>query len=163
MVLPLLLSAAAAVDCYRRRIPNVISLGGAILGLALWARHDGMAGLEAGMAGWVVGAALFLPFYLLKGLGAGDVKLMGAVGACLGARHALAAAIMVALTGGIMAAWAAAAQGRLLAALRDSLLILVGHLPAARVGPTAAAHQTIPYGLAIAGGTLLYLAMLFVA
>lgn len=160
MVLPLLLSAAAAVDCYRRKIPNVISLGGALLGLVLWARHDGIAGLEAGMAGWVVGAALFLPFYLLKGLGAGDVKLMGAVGACLGARHAAAAAIAVALTGGVMAAWAAAAQGRLRAALRDSLRILVGHRPAARVGTTAAPHQTIPYGVAIAAGTLIYLAML---
>ena len=162
-MLPLLLSAAAAVDYYRRKIPNVISLGGALLGLALWARHSGLAGLEAGLAGWAVGAALFLPFYLLKGMGAGDVKLMAAVGVCLGARHALGAGITVALTGGVMAAWAAASQGRLLAALRDSLRILGGHRPSARANGTAgtaAAHEAIPYGLAIAAGTLLYMMLL---
>lgn len=155
------------MDVYRRRIPNVISLGGAFLGLALWVRHDGFAGLETGLAGWAVGAALFLPFYLLKGLGAGDIKLMAAVGTCLGARHALWAGITVALTGGLMAAWAAASQGRLWAALRDSLRILGGYRPPARVGTsvgkTASAHATIPYGLAIAAGTLIYMAVLFVA
>jgi prepilin peptidase CpaA len=156
----LLLSAAAAVDYRRRKIPNVISLGGAFLGLALWARHDGFSGLEAGLAGWAVGAALFLPFYLLKGMGAGDVKLMAAVGACLGAWHALGAGIVVALTGGAMAAWAAASQGRLWSALHDSLRILGGHRPPARVDGTAAAHEAIPYGLAIAAGTLLYMMLL---
>ena len=159
VLLPLLLSAAAAVDVYRHKIPNAISLGGAFLGLALWARHNGIAGIEAGLMGWAVGAAIFLPLYLLKGMGAGDIKLMGAVGTCLGIQHVLWAGITVALMGGVIAAWAAASQGRLRAALRDSLLILTGHLPAARVGSTATPHQVIPYGLAIAAGTLFYMVL----
>ncbi len=159
ILLPLLLSAAAAVDAWRRKIPNAITLGGAFLGLALWARHDGMAGIETGLLGWVVGAAIFLPFYLLKGMGAGDIKLMGAVGTCLGTQHVLWAGITVALTGGVISAWAAASQRRLGAAMRDSLLILIGRRPAARVGSTAAPHQVIPYGLAIAAGTLFYMVL----
>jgi prepilin peptidase CpaA len=160
--LPLLLTTAAAVDMRRQRIPNAISLGGALLGLALWTRHEGFAGLEAGLAGWLVGAALFLPFYLLKGIGAGDVKLMAAVGVCLGAYHTLWAGITVAVTGGVIAAWAAACQHRLGAALRDSLRIPMRRLPAAKIG-AAAAHEVIPYGLAIAAGTLLYMIVRFVA
>lgn len=148
------------MDYHRRKIPNLISLGGALLGLALWAQHDGVAGMGAGLAGWGVGAAMFLPFYLLKGMGAGDVKLMAAVGVCLGAWHALGAGILVALTGGAMAAWAAAEQGRLLAAFRDSLRILAGHKPPARANDKVAAHEAIPYGLAIAAGTLLYMILL---
>lgn len=161
MLLPLLLSAAAVVDYRRRKIPNLLSLGGALLGLTLWARHDGISGLEAGLAGWAVGAALFLPIYLLKGLGAGDVKLMAAVGACLGAWHALGAGIVVALFGGFMAAWEAASQGRLWSTLGDSLRILAGHRPPARVA-TAASHEAIPYGMAIAAGTLIYMRLLMI-
>lgn len=157
VLLPPLLGAAAAVDVYRRKIPNVISLGGAILGLALWMQHDGISGVAAGLTGWLVGAALFFPFYVLKGMGAGDIKLMGAVGVFLGALDVLLAGIVIALVGGSIAASVAISQRRLGAALRDSLSILIGRTPHARLGATASSSDAIPYGLAIAAGTLLYM------
>ena len=54
VLLPLLLGAAAVEDSCCRRIPNAISLGGAVLGLVLWAQHDGIAGFETGLMGWTV-------------------------------------------------------------------------------------------------------------
>lgn len=163
ILLPLLLVAAAAADVRQHRIPNALTLGSAILGLMLWGRHEGIEGIATGIAGWAVGAALFLPIYLLRGIGAGDIKLMAAVGTYLGVHHAFWAGIAVALAGGIMAAAVALSQRRLGAAVRDSLLILTGRLPAAKVGSTTAPHQTIPYGLAIAGGTMFYMLLRFAA
>jgi prepilin peptidase CpaA len=160
IALPLLLSAAAVVDVRQLRIPNALSLGGALLGLALWTSHAGVSGLLGGIGGMLLGAVVFLPFYLMKGMGAGDVKLMGAVGAFLGPFHAFLAAITVALFGGAIAAWEALQQGRLWAALVDAMRILTGRRPNKKVG-TARPEEVTPYGLAIAGGTLLYMVVCF--
>lgn len=156
--LPVLLSLAAVLDIRQRRIPNLLSLGGMIMGLALWTLHAGASGLLSGIAGLLVGSALFLPFYIARGMGAGDVKLMGAVGAFLGPYHVLAAAITVALLGGVIAAWVAFRQKRLRAALEDSLRVIFRQ-QAAKSLERASRQDSIPYGLAIAAGTLLYLVM----
>ncbi len=156
IALPVVLCAAAAVDAYRRRIPNLISLGGIALGLGLWGWHAGVSGLFTSLAGMLLGAGLFLPFYVVRGMGAGDVKLMGAVGALLGPYHVLGAAIVVALLGGLIAGWAAFRQGRLRTALRDTLFVVFRLVPAKTLEGSSKS-DAIPYGLAIAAGALLYL------
>lgn len=160
--LPVLLTLAAVMDVRQRRIPNWISLGGMVVGLTLWTWHSELSGFLISMAGLLLGGALFLPFYIARGMGAGDVKLMGAVGAFLGPYHVLAATIVVALLGGVIAAWIAYRQKRLKAALRDSLLVVFR-----RQSPKTLEHATkqdaIPYGLAIASGSLLYVSLMAAA
>ena len=156
--LPVLLTLAAVVDVRHRRIPNWISLGGMAVGLVLWLWHSGFTGFLTSMAGLLLGSALFLPFYIARGMGAGDVKLMGAVGAFLGPYHVLVATIVVALLGGVIAAWVAYRQKRLKTAVLDSIRV-VFRQQSPKTLEHATKEDSIPYGLAIAAGTLLYLVL----
>src|SRR5262249_49681106 len=88
---------ACATDLPSRRIPNVLTFGSAAAGMVFALATSGMAGLGMSVAGWLIGCALFLPLFLLRGMGAGDVKLLAALGAWLGP----ASVIRVALYGSI--------------------------------------------------------------
>jgi prepilin peptidase CpaA len=101
LLLSLVLAIAAHSDLRHHRIPNKLSLLGLIAGLGLQTLADGPHGLVAGLCGAGVGLACFAPFYLLRGMGAGDVKLLAAVGAILGPRGALIAALLSLLAGGL--------------------------------------------------------------
>ncbi|MNN20644.1 Type IV leader peptidase family protein [compost metagenome] len=149
---------AAAIDLDRRRIPNWLTFGSWIAALPVQIGNHGMtAGSTAWLYGWLLGLALFLPFYLLRGMAAGDVKLLAAVGAWLGASMALKIALATCVIGGI---WALV----LLLVTRQvrTTLSRVGHMLIAGVIPGATSAQpdssvsagSIPYGVAIAAGTL---------
>ena len=75
---------ACGWDLRTRRIPQVLTLGGAIAGFAFHAATGGWQGGLGSLAGWFIGIAIFLAPFALGGLGAGDVKLLGALGAWLG-------------------------------------------------------------------------------
>lgn len=159
IALPVLLTLAAVIDYRQRRIPNALSFGGMALGLSLGLGLGGLPGLSNSFLGLLTGGALFLPFYLARGMGAGDIKLMAAVGSFLGPWHTLLAAITVALLGGVIAAWAAFRQGRLRQALRDAALVVFRIKPLKTLDRSTR-EEAIPYGLAIAAGVLLYLLLL---
>jgi prepilin peptidase CpaA len=75
---------AGWLDWRSRRIPNWLTVSGFMLGLGVNAAFWGWSGIVAGLEGAGLGLGLlFLPV-LLRGMGAGDWKLMGALGACLG-------------------------------------------------------------------------------
>ncbi|CAG9172042.1 A24 family peptidase [Cupriavidus pinatubonensis] len=158
-----IVSTAAAIDLDRRRIPNWLTLGSWIAALPMQvAIHGIAAGSLAWLYGWIAGLIIFLPFYLLRGMAAGDVKLMAAVGAWLGASMVPSIAVATWLIGG---AWALAmllVTGQTRATLSRvgnmllSAAIHRGHGLAISGGKSSAG--SIPYGVAIAGGTL---AMLF--
>lgn len=159
VLLPILLLAAAE-DLRRQRIPNLISLGGTLLGLVLWAHYGGISGLAAGLLGWMVGTAVLLPIYLLRGMGAGDVKLVGMVGTFLGAAHGFNAALTILVVGGVIAAASALRQGRLRQSIRDAYLMLILRSPGKRLGDaTTKSQDVIPYGVAIALGAVGYMAL----
>ena len=103
VVLLLLLVIAAGIDMQQHRIPNVLSLGGVVLGIALQGWTTGFSGIIAGLGCAAVGFGIFLPFYLAHGTGAGDVKLMAAAGAFLGPHNALLATGLSLAVGGVMA------------------------------------------------------------
>jgi prepilin peptidase CpaA len=86
IALPLaaLVAAAAVYDFRFRRIPNWLNLSGVILGLGLNTFCFGLHGGLRSFEGLVLALAVYLPFYLLRGMGAGDVKLMAAVGSLAG-------------------------------------------------------------------------------
>ena len=113
-----------------------------------------------------LGMALLLPFYVVGAMGAGDVKLMGMVGACLGAAGVLSAAVLTFLAGGVFALLVALRNRSLGRALGNVRTMFYGSLVGASatrrveiVGPAVSAGK-VPYGVAIAAGTLMHVVLL---
>ena len=77
---------AALIDLRTQRIPNALSATAALLGLIAQVSLNGAPGLLSALAGAAIGLGMFLPFYLLRAVGAGDVKAMATVGIFLGAQ-----------------------------------------------------------------------------
>jgi prepilin peptidase CpaA len=173
-----LLASAVAVagvwDVAWRRIPNWLTLSLAVAGIAQRSWTDGWSGLGAAMAGMLVAASIFFVAYLFGGMGAGDVKLLGALGTWCGPAEAwrlvaaTAAAGVVVAVGSVGARCAAHRSWdpwrRCLYGLLGAVVALSGirrGLPEARHGQSAAgAIPMIPYGVAIAAGCWLWLLVL---
>jgi len=96
--------SAVVEDVVRRRISNWTSGGALAAGLALHCAQQGWHGAAAAATGAALGFALFLVFYLLNGMGGGDIKLMAGFGSLLGPSTILCAAWIAAVVGGLMAA-----------------------------------------------------------
>jgi prepilin peptidase CpaA len=100
-------------DVRSRRIPNALSVAGMMAGALLNTTYYGVPGLIASVGGLLAMlAALLLPF-ALGGIGGGDVKMMGAVGAMLGTRLALGGLLLGLLLGGLIMVAHLARLGRL--------------------------------------------------
>ncbi len=99
---PIVVAAFACVtDLRTRKIPNVLTFGGAVAALVTHGVTNGFAGIGFSAAGWAVGLALFFPLFLLRGMGAGDVKLLAALGAWVGPGAAVWLALWSAIAGGV--------------------------------------------------------------
>ena len=160
-LLLLVVSIAAVNDLATRRIPNrllLVGLAGALL-LYVLSGEPGAALLSA-LGGMLLGLAVFLPFYLMRGMAAGDVKMMAVVGFFTGPTEAFQVAIFTWCAGGVMAV--------LLVLLRSRLrltLVNIGHLltgllvPGTKLSDMVLPQSAgaIPYGLAIAAGTIFVL------
>ncbi len=95
--------AAMVDDLKRRHIANWIPAAALAGGIGWQMGLNGWHGALTGLAGTAVGFAVFLGFYLLGGMGGGDVKLMAGFGALLGPGGLLQAALWTAAVGGVMA------------------------------------------------------------
>lgn len=105
LLIALLLGCAASFDDLRRRaIANWINVAGISAGLVYHTVHGGFIGLGWSAVGAGVGFSVFLVFYCLGGMGAGDLKLSAAFGALLGPSGILLAALLAAPLGALMAA-----------------------------------------------------------
>ena len=161
-----LVTAAAWSDLRTRRIPNWITVPGAALGVGLHAYYGGLHGALASLAGAGLGLGIFIALYMAGGMGAGDVKLFGAVGALVGPQALILVFVLTGLLGGIAAAALAASRGRLRETLERTGEVLLnwGRLSRqdARGGTPAAGPDPLrlPYGAVIAGGTLVSLMIL---
>jgi prepilin peptidase CpaA len=102
---------ACVFDLHRRRIPNALTFGAAGLAFITAAIIGGLSATGASMAGWAVGLAIWLPLYVLGGMGAGDVKLMAAVAAWLGVVDGFHAALYAGVAGGALAVVVALLHG----------------------------------------------------
>src|SRR4051794_23025176 len=111
-ILLLMVLAAAAFDIRSRMIPNWLTLGGMAAGLALNVALGGLAGLRWSGAGLLLGFGAYLCLYCLRAMGAGDVKLMGAVGSMAGPSAWFAIFLATAIAGGLMATALALSHGR---------------------------------------------------
>jgi prepilin peptidase CpaA len=148
--------AAIIDDVARRRISNWIPCSAFAAGLILQTIQGGWRGAGAALAGAAAGAGVFLIFYLMGGMGGGDVKLMAGFGAVLGWRQLLEAALWTAGCGGLMAALVIAAGY-----VRE---IWRSRSSAGVDGPTGGSNSrrklkadSIPYAPAIAAGVWLSL------
>jgi len=97
-------TAATVTDLRTREIPNWIPVAALLAGFAFHLWTLGWRGLGVGFLGALSGFAIFLIFYLLGGMGGGDIKLMTGFGAVLGAGSLLVAAFWTAIAGGVFAA-----------------------------------------------------------
>jgi prepilin peptidase CpaA len=122
----LLVAAVACVtDIRTRRIPNVLTFGAAAAAVVFHGAVEGPEGLLVAASGWGVGLLLFLPFFLLGGMGGGDVKLLAALGAWVGPRDAMWLAIYASLAGGVLGVLVALSRNYLGTALRNLKTMVV--------------------------------------
>jgi prepilin peptidase CpaA len=155
---------ASVFDLGSRRIPNSLTFGAALVAVAMRALLDGWSGVLSAASGWIVGLALFMPLYALRGMGAGDVKLLAAIGAWLGPIGAAWTGLYGAVAGGAMALGVALARGYARTALRNLGRILkvwsvVGVQPVEGLTLADKASVRLPYALPLAAGALLTLWM----
>jgi prepilin peptidase CpaA len=102
-ILLVLVVTASYTDLHTRRIPNTITFTGAGFGVLLHSFSDGLPGMLFALAGLAVGIACLLPGYVFGQTGAGDAKLLGAVGTILGPGSTFLAGIASVLAGAILA------------------------------------------------------------
>lgn len=166
VILICLVAQAALTDLALRKIPNVLILSGLLLALVLHLLlGPPWAPLTQWLAGAVAGFFLFLPLYLLRGMAAGDVKLMAMVGSFTGAGPALKIAALSYLIGGVMGLALLLFSGRWrqgarnLALLCKPMLLRLLGVPLLPVplAPSVSAGG-MPYGVAVALGTIGYVA-----
>ncbi|MGE0445181.1 MAG: prepilin peptidase [Vicinamibacterales bacterium] len=93
-------AAATAIDLRTRRVPNALTFGTGVFGLALAAMQAGDIGIGAALAGGLIGLALMLPGYVFGATGGGDVKLLAAFGTLLGPGDTVTAFVAMAIAGG---------------------------------------------------------------
>ena len=159
VLLTVVLVTATYTDLRSSRIPNVVTFAATAIGLIAHFWLAGFQGILFSLEGLGVGLGLFLLFYASGGIGAGDVKLMGAVGAMVGPYSALIVSLLTILLGGVYALgamcyqWGVAATGRKLACATHGVLISGGE----RWTQELKLPFHLRYGLAIVGGTLLFL------
>jgi prepilin peptidase CpaA len=167
LVLLILIIAAAIFDVRYRRIPNWLTVSGAILGVALnTAIGKPEAGTVFALEGLAFGFGVYFALYALRAMGAGDVKLMGAIGALAGPTNWFGIFIASAIVGGIMGLVLVIVRGRLKSTIWN-MGFIVGEMTRGRPAfvekpeldvkhPKA---MGLPHGAVIAIGTLFFLAI----
>jgi prepilin peptidase CpaA len=153
-----LLLAACVSDVRSRRIPNFLVAVLAVAGLLFSVlANPVMPGLTYGMSGLAVGFVIWILFYALGVMGAGDVKLFAAAGAWLGPGGAWRASLVAAVAGGVIAVGMLLHQRRLGASL-GKLAVAVTSRSRAALGGIGSGEEgrkrNLPYGVALAFGAL---------
>jgi len=166
LTLPLVMGAillsviAGWTDWRSRRIPNWLTVPGFALGVVLSTKSDGWSGLKTSLLGTGLAFALLLPFWLLKSLGAGDLKFAAALGAYTGPGRLIDILIGSVFVAGVMALALVIYKGRLLQTIRNIGDILVSlvtfRLPGSHVTLDNPDALTIPKGVALALTVVVY-------
>jgi prepilin peptidase CpaA len=166
IILALLVLTAGVYDIRFRRIPNWLVLLGLILGLGLNSFLFLWAGLK--LAGFGLGLAflIYLPLYVLRGMGAGDVKLMAAIGSIVGPGNWVFIFIISGLLGGVYAVILMLATGRFRKTLWN-IGYLVGemmrfrapHLGKEELDINSPKAMKLPHGAVIALGVMAFLGL----
>jgi prepilin peptidase CpaA len=146
--------SSAVVDLYAHRVPNLLTLAVASLGVTLAVFHATPVSVGGAFGGLAVGLALMLPGHVIGATGAGDVKLFAALGTLLGPARIGIAFLYMALAGAILAVVIARRRMRLGATLhRTAALLRTGGADAADI-ERPSENNRFAYAPAIALGAL---------
>lgn len=162
-LLPALFAAIAGFTDWRsRRIPNWLTVGGFVLGILVNSATRGWPGAKDSLLGTGLGLLLLLPFVLMRSLGAGDWKLVGALGAFLGPSQLITVLFATVLVAGVMALVLVIWKRRVGQTLRNIARMFAAlfsfHLPGPEVSLDNPEALKIPFGVATAVAVLLYTA-----
>jgi prepilin peptidase CpaA len=151
---------AGVLDWRFRRIPNWLTVSGLVAGFAVNTLLYRWPGLKAALLGTLLGLGLLLPFVLIRSLGAGDWKLAGALGACLGPRLLLSVLMGTILVAGVMALIVVIWKGRLKRTLMNMAHLLGAlfslRMPGTEVSVDDPQSTKIPFGVAMAVTVLFF-------
>ena len=163
-----LLVLSAGTDIRYKRIPNLFTYPAMVVALSYHFVSGGAGGLVFGASGLGVGIGLWIVPYLMGGMGAGDAKLMGAVGCILGPKGVFVASVLTALVGGAYAVFIILINGKysyikgffLRQWITVKIYFCTGQFMA--VGPAEVVElPKLRYAVAIALGTLMYVFLIF--
>lgn len=159
LLLLTLLSIAAYTDLRWQRIPNWLTIPAAVFGIAVHTVFSGLEGLIFSITGIATGVGLLVVFYIIQGMGAGDVKLLGAVGGIIGPSSVFSAFIIIALLGGLYALsmmiiqWGVTASAERVKGMLTSLYFTKN--PGIALAPSSESQSKLRYALVIALGTIM--------
>jgi prepilin peptidase CpaA len=150
---------AAASDVRHRRIPNWLTFGLILSGVA---RAAVFGGFSSALGGLFAGASVPFVLYVLGALGGGDVKLLAGIGAWLGPTQALAVLVVQCVIGLAVAMIQAMGQGRTMALLRNSAVLAADMAQNGLGSPAGKSFSSIdrplPYAVPVALATLVVVA-----
>lgn len=167
MILSTLLVIACWQDFHDYRIKNKLILTGALLGISLNTFLFAEIGFQDSATGLGLGLLLLLPFYLLRVMGAGDVKLLAMTGAFVGPHDIFWVFLYTLIAGGLLALMVSLRHGVLRGMLDNVILMCLLALSAPKSEwlksnssfsiDTAESAGKLPYAFAITAGTGLFL------
>lgn len=159
ILLATLLTIAVVNDLRFQKIPNILTFPAMIVAIAYNSWFSGLEGFLFSIEGIGLGMAVFIAFHLFGGMGAGDVKLMGAVGGFLGPKGVFIAFLLTALTGGIYSLVILAFHGYLRGTLKRYGTMFKSFILTKKIVYVSASNKEsklrLCYGVPIALGTLL--------
>ena len=169
ILLVTLVLIAAVFDVRFRRVPNWLALSGIVLGFVLNMFLFGSTGALAALLGGGLAMLIYFPLFVVRGMGAGDVKLMMAIGFIVGPANWLAIFFITAILGGAFALLLVVRSGMLMQTISNVAFILSRLIrlqapyrerPDLDIGSPKA--LTLPHGATIAVGCLAFLLAPFV-
>jgi prepilin peptidase CpaA len=159
IVFTALVGYAGWIDLRTRRIPNWLTLGILLLGLVLKAAA-GLGALASGAIGAALGLALAVVLFGLGAVGGGDGKLLIGVGAFFGFERFVGALLLIAVLGGLLGVLEAVRRGVILPAVFSAGGMIRRWLTLGRSGERRTVESpgavTVPYGVAIATGSIVW-------
>lgn len=154
LLLGLFCLGCVVTDLREQKIYNPWTLGFMVLGLALHAALGGLPGATSSALGMALGFAALFPFWAAGGIGAGDVKMLMAVGALGGWRYQVGVCLWGGLAGALLAAAVLLWDSRRFGGVAGYLLLMQSELRD-KVPRAKSQRSKLPYGVAIAAGALL--------
>jgi len=157
-----LLITAAIIDLRTQKIPNIITYPSMLIALTYHTMVNGIKGLLFSAGGIGIGIGLLIVPYLMGAMGAGDAKLMGAIGGILGAKAVIYAFFLIAAVGGIYALillviYRSNFKGFLREQFEKIISFILTRKSIPDTGESNKSRPRLCYGLAIAIGTGIYI------